>query len=125
MHCCHRYHQLFVELSAQLGLAAPFISAPACTAKQIIRADSVLTLPDTACHALTQLSYEVKQHKACSQEVATAPSSLNVVSLLIPLEPHADAIFQKGADETQTCQVGQVLFGYPQELAKRGTEEEE
>lgn len=65
---------------------------------------------------LTQLSDEVKQHKACSKKVATVPGSLNVVSLLIPLEPHADAIFEEGADETQTCQVGQVLFGYPQEL---------
>lgn len=54
----------------------------------------------------TQLSYEVKQHKARSQKVAAAPGSLDVIPLLVPLEPHADAIFQKGADETQTCQVG-------------------
>lgn len=68
----------------------------------------------------TQLSEEVKQHKACSQKVAAAPGSLDVVSLLVPLEPHADAIFQKGANETQARQVGQVLFSYPQELGKRG-----
>lgn len=74
--------------------------------------------------SLTQLSYEVKQHKACSQEVATAPGSLDVLSLFIPLEPHANAIFQEGADETQTRQVGQVLFGYPQELGDRRKEED-
>lgn len=54
----------------------------------------------------TQLSQEVKQHKARSQKVATAPRSLNVVSLLVPLEPHADSILQKGANETQARQVG-------------------
>lgn len=69
--------------------------------------------------SLTQLSNEVKQHKACSQEVATVPGSFDVVSLLIPLEPHADPIFKESADKTQTCQVGQVLFGHPQELENK------
>lgn len=82
------------------------------------------TWTDTASHSLTQLSYEVKQHKASGQEVATAPGSLDVVSLLIPLKPHADAVFQEGADETQSRQVGQVLFGYPQELVNRVEEED-
>lgn len=54
----------------------------------------------------TQLSYEVKQHEARSQKVAAAPGNLDVVSLLVPLEPHADAIFQKGANEAQARQVG-------------------
>lgn len=66
---------------------------------------NVLTINLTT-HFLTQLSNKVKQHKACSQEVATAPGSLNVISLLIPLEPHANPIFKEGADETQACQVG-------------------
>lgn len=77
-----------------------------------------LKLPLT--HSLTQLSYEVKQNKTCSQEVATVPGCLDVVSLLVPLEPHPNAVFQEGADEAQTCQVGQVLFSYPQELGDRG-----
>lgn len=67
-------------------------------------------------HSLTQLSNKVKQHKACSQEVATVPGGFNVVSLLVPLEPHADAIFKESADKTQTRQMGQVLLGDPQEL---------
>lgn len=84
-----------------------------------------LTWTCTSSHSLTQLSYEVKQHKARSQEITTVPGSLDVVSLLVPLEPHADAVFQEGADETQSRQVGQVLFGYPQELGDRGRQEEE
>lgn len=67
----------------------------------------------TASQTLTQLSYEVEQHKRHCQEVPAVPGGINVVSLLVPLEPHADAILQKGADETQPCQVGQVLFCYP------------
>ena len=70
---------------------------------------------------LTQLSYEVDQDKASGQEVATTPGSLDVVPLLIPLEPHADAVLQEGADETQAGQVRQVLFGYTQKLEGRNT----
>lgn len=77
----------------------------------------------TTSQTLTQLSYEVEQHKRHRQEVPAVPGCLNVVSLLVPLEPHADAILQEGADETQACQVGQVLFCYPQELQQhRGGE---
>ena len=70
---------------------------------------------------LTQLSYEVDQDKASGQEVATAPGGLDVVPLLVPLEPHADAVLQEGADETQAGQVRQVLFGYTQKLEGRNT----
>ena len=72
---------------------------------------------------LTQLSYEVDQDKASGQEVATTPGSLDVVPLLIPLEPHADAVLQEGADETQAGKVRQVLFGYTQKLEDRKTVE--
>lgn len=47
---------------------------------------------------LTKLSCEVEQYETGGQEVAAAPRGLNVVLLLIPLEPHADAVLQKGAD---------------------------
>lgn len=47
---------------------------------------------------LTKLSCEVEQHKASGQEVATAPRRLDVVLLLVPLEPHTDAVLQEGAD---------------------------
>lgn len=68
---------------------------------------------------LTQLSHEVDQDKASGQEEATVPCCLDVVPLLIPLEPHAYAVLQKRADEAQAGQVREVLFGYTQKLEER------
>ncbi len=69
-----------------------------------------------ACVSLTDLSDQVDQHEAAGEEVSAAPGGLDVVSLLAPLEPHADAVLQEGADETQTSEVRQILLRDPQEL---------
>lgn len=68
---------------------------------------------------VTDLSDEVEQHKAGGEEISTAPRALDVVSLLTPLEPHAYAVLQKRADETQTRQVRKILFSDPQELQEK------
>lgn len=87
---------------------APLVQRRHCMVRKTARPDYT-----DGYQTLTQLSYEVKQHKRHGQEVPAVPGCLNVVSLLVPLEPHANAILQEGADETQACQVGQVLFCYP------------
>lgn len=78
------------------------------------------TVTDVQRHAcpLTYLSTQVEQHKAGGQEVAAAPGGLDVVPLLVPLEPHADPILQEGTDQTQARQVGQILLRHTQELGR-------
>lgn len=77
---------------------------------------SALTSTLTALEPLTQLSEEIYEHKDGGQEIATVPRSINVIPLFTPLEPHADAILQEGADQAQAGHMGEVLLRHPQEL---------
>lgn len=70
----------------------------------------------TALEPLTQLSEEIYEHKDGGQEIATVPCAINVIPLFAPLEPHADAILQEGADQAQASHVREVLLRHPQEL---------
>lgn len=72
--------------------------------------------PNKASEPLTQLSKQVEEHEGRSQQVATAPGGVNVVTLLTPLEPHADPILQEGADQAEACHMREVLLGDSQEL---------
>ena len=66
--------------------------------------------------ALTQLSQQVEEHEGGGQQVAAVPGGVDVVALLAPLEPHADAVLQESADQAQASHVRQVLLGDAQEL---------
>lgn len=77
---------------------------------------SALASTLTALEPLTQLSEEIYEHKDGGQEIATVPRAVNVIPLFAPLEPHADAVLQEGADEAQAGHVREVLLRHPQEL---------
>lgn len=64
---------------------------------------------------LTQLSEQVEEDKGGGQQVAAAPG-VDVVPLLAPLEPHADAVLQERADQAEAGHVLQVLLCDAQEL---------
>lgn len=65
---------------------------------------------------LTQLSEQVEEDKGGGQQVAAAPGAVDVVPLLAPLEPHADAVLQERADQAEAGHVRQVLLCDAQEL---------
>lgn len=65
---------------------------------------------------LTQLSEQVEEDEGGGQQVAAVPGGVDVVPLLAPLEPHADAVLQERADEAEACHVRQVLLRDAQEL---------
>lgn len=69
----------------------------------------------------TQLPEEIQEHKDGRQDVATVPGGVDVVPLLAPLKPHADAVFEEGADEAEAGHVRKVLFGHSQELPGENT----
>ena len=64
-----------------------------------------------------QLTNQVEQDKQAGKEVAAAPAGVHVVSLLVPLGVHADAILKEGADQAEACHMGQDVFGMPQHLS--------
>lgn len=68
---------------------------------------------------LTQLSEQVEEDKGGGQQVAAAPGAVDVVALLTPLEPHADAVLQERADQAEAGHVRQVLLCDAQELQGR------
>lgn len=78
--------------------------------------DTVSSPRARASRPLTQLSEQVEQHESGGQRVATAPRGVDVVALLAPLEPHADAVLQERADQAQARHVWQVLLRDPEEL---------
>lgn len=65
---------------------------------------------------LTQLSEQVNKNKDRSQEGAAAPGHADVVPLLVPLQPHPQAVLQEGADQTQMRQVRQIALRDAEEL---------
>lgn len=68
------------------------------------------------CACATQLAQEVEQDEDVGEEASTTPVGVDVLALLRPLEPHAHAVLQEGADQAEARQVRQVVFGNAQEL---------
>lgn len=46
----------------------------------------------------SQLAKKVHDHKQCGNELSTSPGDVHVLSLLIPLEVHANAILKKSGN---------------------------
>lgn len=62
---------------------------------------------------VTELPQQVEKDEDVGEEAPAAPGGLDVVTLLHPLEPHADPILQEGADQAEPGHVGEVVFGHP------------
>ncbi len=66
--------------------------------------------------AAAELAQQVCEDEESRDEPAAAPGRVDVVALFPPLEPHADAILQERADQTQTSDVRQHVLTMPQNL---------
>lgn len=58
----------------------------------------------------SQLTKKVHYHKQCGNELSTTPGNVHVLSLLIPLEVHANAILQKCGNQTEASKGGKDGF---------------
>ena len=63
-----------------------------------------------------ELSEQIGHHEHGGQEVATRPRVADVVALVVPLEPHANAVFEECADEAAASNVWQRIFAIFQDL---------
>lgn len=75
--------------------------------------ERILTI---ASRCITQLAQQVDQDEEVGQEASAVPGGVDVLALLPPLEPHADAVLQEGADQAESGHVGEVVLGDAQEL---------
>ena len=73
-------------------------------------------LPTKNHRTASQLANQINEYKDHSQKPATSPRGADVVALLIPLEPHANAILQEGADQTETRHVWQDVLTMAEKL---------
>ena len=64
-------------------------------------------------NAWNDLSKEVEYNEKRAQKVAAIPRGIHVGSLLAPLEPHTDTIFQKSWDKTKPGNMGKYRFRFP------------
>lgn len=69
-----------------------------------------------ASRRITQLAQQVDQDEEVGQEASAVPGGVDVLALLPPLEPHADAVLQEGADQAESGHMGEVVLGDTQEL---------
>lgn len=67
-------------------------------------------------HTATKLAQQIDDHKQSGNDPATSPGGVDVVPLLVPLEPHANAILQKSGYETETGNVWKDVFAMSQYL---------
>lgn len=75
------------------------------------QADCNVNLKSSNYHtASSQLSKEICQNKYGSQKLATAPAHVHVLSLLIPLEIHTQAILEECCNKTEPCNSWQDMF---------------
>jgi hypothetical protein len=70
-----------------------------------------------------ELAKEVAQNKQSANESAATPRVSDVIALLFPLSPHANAIFEKCAHKTETCDGRQIVFAVFKRLQKKGKED--
>ena len=63
-----------------------------------------------------QLAKQVEHHKQRANEAATWPWVGDVVPLLWPLEPHADAVLDEGAGQAEASHRRQVVLAVLQNL---------
>lgn len=110
---------MFVTLaSVQEGILGPQVHTqllngqqPQCGERHSGNRTPRSILERGASEPLTQLSQQVEEHEGRGQQVAAAPGGVDIVPLLTPLEPHADAILQEGANQAEACHMRQVLLG--------------
>lgn len=76
-----------------------------------------LDLPPSQDHyAASDLTDEIHQHEDHREELSTAPGHVHVFTLLVPLEPHPQAVLQERCDETQPGKSWQHMFAMSDHL---------